>query len=705
MPTRHGDDDASDRTAAREEIQLLHEALQAAGNAIVITDLDGRIEWANPAFTAMTGYSLPEAVGHTFGELIQSGEHDDAFYRNLWETITRGDVWEGRIVNRRKDGSLYPEYQTITPVRDSSGEIAHFIAVKRDDTDRVRRERELRRANRALRVISGGNQALVRTSDEQELLDEVCRVAVEAGGYPFAWIGFVSDDDPERIRAAAHRGDGGAYLERADLSLGDPEIGGGPVGRAVRTGEVAVVRALDDEGGGAPWEREAAALGYRSKIAVPLVDGGRTFGALSIYANDPRAFDEREVEVLAELGEDLAHGISMHRVRRRKAELEDQLQQAEKLRAVGQLAGGVAHDFNNFLTVITTLTDLVLDDPSLSEEARAELREVREAADSSSRLTRQLLAFSRQQVAALEVVDLNDQVRRMVSMLDRILEESIRVRLRLAEEPLPVRVDPGQLEQVMMNLSVNARDAMPEGGTLTIATERRSESRHEELPGDRPDADSWVVLTVADTGTGIDEDDLPRIFEPFFTDKDDGTGLGLSTVYGIVKQFGGAIRVDSERGRGTRFEIVLPAQEDAEPDATAAGEAEAETVEGSERVLVVEDEASVRRAVRRVLERSGYRIAGCGSVGEAVELRDDPEVSVDLLVTDLGLPDGSGREVARAFREAYPELPVVFMSGYTRDESDYALELGDDQRFIQKPFDHGDLVRLVRSALDGRNGG
>lgn len=162
--------------------------------------------------------------------------------------------------------------------------------------------------------------------------------------------------------------------------------------------------------------------------------------------------------------------------------------------------------------------------------------------------------------------------------------------------------------------------------------------------------------------------------------------------------------MDSEEGRGTRFEIVLPAEEEAGPVGAASEEAEPESVEGSERVLVVEDEASVRRAVRRGLERSGYRIVGCGSVGEAVELRDDPEVSVDVLVTDLGLPDGSGREVARAFREACPELPVVFMSGYTRDESDYALELDDDQRFIQKPFDHGELVRLVRSALDSRDG-
>lgn len=698
--------DISERRASRAQVQLLNEALQSAHDAIVITDLEGRIEWANPAFTGMTGYTLPESIGRTFGELIQSEEHDHAFYRNLWGAILNGEVWQGRIVNRRKDGTLYPEYQSITPVRDASGSIAHFVAVKRDVTEEVRSEKEILRTNRALRVISGGNQALVRSSSEEEILNEVCRVAVEVGGYRFAWIAYMDENDPERIRPVAHRGEEDSYLEEMDFRVTEGEDVRNPIVSAIREREPAVIHELDGEGVDSEWARAASDRGFRSKVALPLVADGECFGALCILSEDPDAFEHGEIEVLSELSEDLAHGIEAHRTRDRAQQLEDQLQQAEKLRAVGQLAGGVAHDFNNYLTVISTLTDVVLQDPGLSEESRDELGEVREAVQSSARLTRQLLAFSRQQVAALQVVDLNDQIRETGSMLDRLLEESIRIEFELAEGPLPVRVDPGQLEQVMMNLTVNARDAMLDGGTLSIDTRREDVARSEEIPERALEPGPYAVLSVRDTGAGIRDEDLQRIFEPFFTSKKEGTGLGLSTVYGIVKQFGGTIRVDSELGSGTRFQIFLPLTDAEKTGGSSTGEPVSDALEGTETVLVVEDQPSVRRAVRRILERSGYEVLECGSLAEATEISRDPDVGIHLLLTDLGLPDGNGREVAERFLETKPGLPVIYTSGYTPQELAHSLTLGKHQHFIEKPFELNELVRLVRGVLDeARPGG
>lgn len=691
------------------QARLLSEALDAVYDAVVITDVGGIIEWVNPAFTEMSGYSSDEAIGRNPGELLRSGEHGEAFYRDLWDTVLAGDVWRGRMINRRKNGTIYPEDQTITPVHGPDGAVAHFVAIKRDVTEQVAAEGEIRRANRALRVISGGNRALLRSTSEAEIVEETCRVAVREGGYRLACIGYVDPEAPHLLRMMASAGEDAADLEGWEIPLSGGE-------RYSRTLDAAI-RARAPVAVGSTSLSEGVPLGsgrvrdrrFRSMVAIPLASESILYGVISIFSDDPGAFDEHEMAVLSELAADLSHGIATHRVRRQKEELEERFLQTEKLRAVGQLAGGVAHDFNNYLTVITALAGGLLDDPRISSEVRDELREIQVAAQKSAQLTRQLLSFSRHRMIRLEVVDLNEVVRGMASMLDRLLGGSIVVSMDLSPTPLPVRVDPGQLDQVLMNLAVNAHDAMPEGGELKIETSMRSGSVGSVAAAEAVEERTHAVLIVRDSGVGMSEEVRARAFEPFYTNKESGTGLGLSTVYGVIRQAGGAVRFESERERGTAFEILLPLRDPAElrvrdpaSEAAAVGSGR-----GRETVLVVEDQDPVRRVAVRILERFGYTVIECRSVAEALDWSraDEDEAQVDLVFTDLGLGDGDGREIGAAFAHRRPGMPVLYTSGYTPTATEGALELGPDESFIEKPFDPQGLVSAIRSALDAAASG
>jgi PAS domain S-box-containing protein len=369
--------------------------------------------------------------------------------------------------------------------------------------------------------------------------------------------------------------------------------------------------------------------------------------------------------------------------------LEQQFSQSQKMEAIGRLAGGVAHDFNNVITIISgygqMLADGVRHDPILRDAAA----EVLKAAERAAGLASQLLAFSRRQVIQPKPVDLNALVANLQRMLSRVIGEDIELQTVLRPDLAPVRADPGQLEQVLMNLVVNARDAMPSGGKLTIETANATLD-------DRP----FVLLVVSDTGVGMDAEVRSHLFEPFFTTKErgKGTGLGLSTVYGIVKQHGGDIWVSSESGRGTTFKIYLP-QAAAVAAASAAHPEPALLERGSETVLLVEDEEAVRRLVRDILELQGYRVLEADSGMRALEIAHDYGPEIDLLLTDVVMPGMSGRDLAEALALLRPEIKVLFLSGYT---DQVVLEHGvvDAADFLQKPFSPETLARKVRSVLD-----
>jgi PAS domain S-box-containing protein len=397
--------------------------------------------------------------------------------------------------------------------------------------------------------------------------------------------------------------------------------------------------------------------------------------------------DEQAIEFIAE-------DVTEHRV------LEDQFRQAQKMEAVGRLAGGVAHDFNNLLLIIRGYTEVLLERTSLYDPLHAKIEAIMQAAERATSLTRQLLAFSRKQLLELKLVDLNAIVTGLDRLLKPLVGEGIDLKYRLASDLGRTRADAGQMEQVIMNLVVNAKDAMPKGGQIKIETSNvlvGEEIRNEYsyfLPG------SYVALTVKDTGHGMDKETQARIFEPFFTTKEQGkgTGLGLSTVYGIIKQTRGYIFAQSEVGMGTTFRIYLPRVEDTTEVQNAAPVAMA-AKGGTETVLLVEDEESVRELVRDTLESKGYKVLEAGNGDAALKIASSYSGQIDILISDVVMPGLSGRDLAKKLNETHPKLKILYLSGYTEEAIIHQGVLEPGTAFLQKPFTLQTLSRKVRDVL------
>ena len=433
----------------------------------------------------------------------------------------------------------------------------------------------------------------------------------------------------------------------------------------------------------------------------------RTFAALvqkgpragDTYAFSLRRSDGRLVQVEATAQRVERNGsrpeiLAIVRDVSQRRQLEAQLQQSQKMEAIGRLAGGVAHDFNNLLTAIIGYSQIAGMRPDMPPPAVGELREITSAAQRAAALTRQLLAFSRRQVLAPQVLDMNTVVSGIEVLLRRLIGEDVQLNTDLEVDVGQVLADPSQLEQVILNLAVNARDAMPHGGRIVLRTRRVAELHPGALFSAEPPAGPFVVLEVADSGVGMDEATHSRIFEPFFTTKASGTGLGLSTVYGIVQQSGGGIAVTSEPGRGSTFSVYLP---------VAMGDSDHRTPQtggigptGSETVLLVEDDEWVRTLASRVLRLSGYTVLEAAEPGAALALAA-PDLPIDLVVTDLVLPVMGGRELLQHLREGRPRLRVLFMSGY--DDEDDGSDQGEEA-FLSKPFTPDVLTTAVRAVLD-----
>ncbi|MFW6199626.1 MAG: ATP-binding protein [Gemmatimonadota bacterium] len=593
----------------------------------------------------------------------------------------------------------------------------------------------LRRTTRALRAISQTNRAIIRATAEEPLRLEVCRVAVEEGGYRMAWVGYAEED--KTIRPVAWWGIEDGYLAAVDIRWDDSERGRGPMGTAIRTGEPQVSRDIALDRTFELWRDEAARRGYRSMAVLPLrgesARRGPRLGALAVYSERPDAFDDAEISLLQEMASDLAFGIRHLRRERDHRALEERLRQAQKMEAVGHLAGGLAHDFNNVLSVIQTNAELLEDalgeaspgSPSGATPAAQDgsaqdgngasgldllscVEDIRAGTRRGSEITRNLLAFSRRQHLRLRSMNVGRVVRGLERALRSLVPESVEIRMEVEDRLPPVRSDPNVLEQILMNLVTNARDAMAGRGELRIDVSEETLNHPTRLSHGRLEPGGYVVLAVSDTGHGIEPDHLDRLFEPMFTTKgpDRGTGLGLSMVWGLVTQQGGTVDVESEPGTGATFRVHLPATDEPAEDAAEAGEKTPEAVRGrGETVLLVEDDDALRRVGARILERLGYEVVTASDGREALRTAVRNPETPDVVVSDLVMPGMGGTDLRDALRDRGIDIPFVFTSGYTERDVRELTEADAHVPFLEKPWTVEAMARRVRKALEDGTGG
>jgi len=553
-------------------------------------------------------------------------------------------------------------------------------------------------------------ESLVEISSElsrMQPLDSLLGRIAEACGrlVKTDWVGFRLVDGDELVVAGTLEG-GTEMPVRRRLKIGESLAG-----QVAATGRPLLLRDPASHPSMLPEHAQAMRrLGYHGMLTVPARVGDRVVGVLSFLTRREEGFSTEDLAIATAFASHAAVALEnsrlLHESRRAYDELaqtQGQLEQAQKMDAIGRLAGGVAHDFNNLLTVILGRTDILLTQIKTEDPLRRGIALIQRTAGRAAELTKQLLAFSRKQVLEAVVLDLGVVTTDMKEMLARLIGEDIALVTNLAATLGHVKADRGQIEQVVMNLAINARDAMPQGGQLVVETANADldDEYVRRNVGSRPGP--HVMLAVSDSGVGIPRELQRHIFEPFFTTKEQGkgTGLGLATVYGIVKQSGGYIEVDSEPGRGTTFRIYLPRVDSASPAAERSPRAAAPTG-GTETILLVEDEDGVRELARDILRSSGYTVLEGRNGAEGLLLGERHQGALDLLLTDVVMPRMSGRELAERMVSLRPELSVLYMSGYTDDEI-FRRGLADlGAAFLQKPFTPDELGRAIRRALAGR---
>ncbi|MEW6545107.1 MAG: PAS domain S-box protein [Nitrospirota bacterium] len=668
--------------------------------------VDARCDYFNTSWLAFTGRALEQELGDGWAEGVHP-EDERRCRATYQEAFQARRPFEMEYRLRRYDGTYRWLLDVGRPYHDLDGRFAGYIGSCYDITDRVRTEQALQAKTDQVQAVSDAMTKFLEDGDWRAASLRFLRAAMRLTRSESGFVGIVADGPVLRI--LAHEGIGWdrevnrAFYEQAlrtYQTVGYLEFTtlDNLFGRVITTGTTVLSNApqQDPRAKGLP----AGHPPLHAFLGVPILHGPEVVGMIGV-ANRPGGYTEAEQATLEFLTQAAGVLLDSDRRRQREAALHAQLWQAQKLEAIGRLAGGIAHDFNNLLTVINGYSAALVRQLGADHPLRRLPLEIQKAGDRAAALTHQLLAFGRRQVLEPRVLSLNDCVTAMSTMLQRLIGEHI----HLANVRDPglgcVQADQAQIEQVIMNLVLNARDAMPDGGTLTITTANveldtgQAKSLGEVPPG------PYVSLAVTDTGHGMDAETQARIFEPFFTTKaqGQGTGLGLASVYGIVTQSGGAITVHSAPGQGTTFTVYLP-RVSGQPDRIAPSERPGEPVAGSETVLLVEDEDAVRELLGEALKSAGYRVLEARHGDEALAISARHEAPIHLLLTDVVMPGMSGRELAHRLTPQRPDMKVLYMSGYTSDAIARHGVLEPGIALIQKPFTPAALTAKIREVLN-----
>jgi PAS domain S-box-containing protein len=673
----------------------------------------------------LTGLSAAELTGD--GWLTSLSNQDQMRVRKLWkDAVAARTVFQTEFhIRHASTGKDTWVLAHALPRFDAAGQLVGYIGSLTDIGARKAYEVSLERINHVLRTVAAGNEALMLTTDKPSLFKAVCEVLVEIGGYEMAWIGMADFDHGKTVRPVAWAGGDGGYLARADIRWDDSPKGCGPTGTAIKTALPQVCNDTSGDSRMVPWRTETVLRNFRSSIALPLKGEGGVIGCLNVYSNEQDGFGEEEVPILMDFANNIAFTVLAMRERRRRQEVEHHLQQAQKMEALGLLAGTVAHDFNNLLGAIQGFAGFIAEDSNESHASHYYAQRILMAGKRGKALIGQILAFSRQVDIKPQKVALDDLINETKALAVAGFPESTHVDIAIDGEPGDMTIvgDRDLLSQALMNLCVNANDAIgSRGGAVSISArptdptephfarmaagnDQRATVAWEDddgtahvLAGSVDLAQPCVSLIVADTGSGIPRAVIDKIFTPFFTtkQKEHGTGLGLTAVHRAVSAHRGAIAVTSRPDHGTRFEIILPRNAVADTAVQEDTTTRQVVPKAVGRVLLVDDDPDFGDMLLTALERRGFDVSPCADPLEALAgLREFPG-AWDAMVTDQTMPNMSGLELVRATKEMQPDLPCILCTGFAEDTlDDSTLAAAGVIALLRKPIDIDELVEKL----------
>ncbi len=675
--------------ALRKSEERFHLTCLATRDGIWDWDLTSGATWFNDAYQTVYG---PGAEDLRVGLIPWSEQiHPEdraSVLANLTQVLQSDQhLWTAEYRFRRIDGTYAYVIDHGYVLRDQAGGPYRMIGAKTDITERRHAE-----TMHAVQLAVG--LALEESASLNEAVPKILRAMCELQGWTLGALWLVEAQDKTlRCNALWHQSGFPAehfsqIYQGLVLRQGD-----GVAGQVWKTGDATLCPDILHEAE-FPALQAARQADLHGVIAFPIYTGKEILGIMEFLTYERLRPTVSKLERISELGAMISEFL--HR-----KDLERQLRQAQKMEALGRMAGGVAHDFNNLLTIINSWAELLMDEPGLTSRAQRGMAQIREAGNKATALTRQLLAFTRHQIVERQPLNLNDHVTEIVELMKRVIGEDIELVLTLDSGLGRIKADSGQIEQVVMNLVVNARDAMPQGGRLHLETNSVSIVHSDPLWPDTLTPGPYVTLVVRDTGCGMDADTLAHVFEPFFTTKalGKGTGLGLSTVYGIVRQNGGTVGIKSEPGNGTTFTIYLPRMDEDSDTPRPVGPSKIIT-EPSEIILLVEDNDMVRGLAHTVLVAQHYTVLAARTGEDALQMVRQEVRKVALLITDLVMPGMGGIQLAQALRTLQPDIKVILTSGYSDREDTLLEDLNTETAFLPKPYTPDSLVKAVTAALD-----